>query len=267
MRFISIFPLVFTLLALCPEVVRAQAQTKADTFQAGVAAFQKNDLNTARTSFTDVLTQDPNDADALFNLGLVESKAGKPGRALALWRKALVVHPGFAFASHAIDYTRPKLEHPEIPHEVEFSETLRSDLFVPISLSKYLLLDALLLLSAGWLLIRFAGERRRALAEEKPLPGFPAIGVVLAVVFFAISALSVDKAMDASEVRGTIIEKKIEVRSTPDANGTALFDLYEGLEVVVRSSQGDWVQVSYPGGATGWIPKSALFTTRDQVTS
>jgi hypothetical protein len=82
-----------------------------------------------------------------------------------------------------------------------------------------------------------------------------------------MSALSVAKVIDQSTLRGTIIAKKIESRSTPDMTGTSLFDLYEGLEVIVRQSTDSWVQVTYPGGPTGWIPKDAILTLDGTIPS
>jgi hypothetical protein len=127
------------------------------------------------------------------------------------------------------------------------------------------LFSAIFLLTGSWLLLRYFGARRRALLDEQPLPPFPTVGIVLSLGFFVMSFLAVAKAVDQSSLRGTVLPKKIEARSTPDAAGTVLFDLYEGLEVIVQQANDSWIQVTYPGGPTGWVPKSAVFTTRDDA--
>ena len=110
------------------------------------------------------------------------------------------------------------------------------------------------------------------------MPPFPSVAVIAGVLFVSGAALSASKAYDQSVIRGTIISKQVPVLSSPDSSATQLFDLYEGLEVIVRQfsseksadaenngAKKDWVQVSYPGGSTGWIPRSSIVTTQDKV--
>lgn len=262
MRFTRFFPLVFALAALWTGAAFAQADVQ---FQAGVAAFQKNDLKTARASFEAALKLDPAHVVTLFDLGLLESKEGHNGRAIALWRKALALAPEFRPARDAIDFTRTKLERPEIPHEVETWEQLRDTALANTVLEKYLVLAAVLFFLSVWLFLGYFGAKRRALLDEKPLPGFPFVATLFAVVWVAFTILTIAKILDMQELRGTVVTKKIEARSTPDQAGTPLFDLYEGLEVIVRQTSGDWIQVNYPGGSTGWVPRTSVFTTADRA--
>lgn len=263
MRFTRFFPLVFALAALWTGA--AFADSAEAHFQAGVAAFQKNDLKAARTSFESALKLDPAHVVTLFDLGLLESKESHNGRAIALWRKALALAPEFRPARDAIEFTKSKLERSQIPHEVETWEQLRDKALANTVLEKYVILSAVLLFLSVWLFLGYFGARRRALLDEKPLPGFPVVATFLAVVWFGFAGLTVAKIVDMQELRGTIVAKKIEARSTPGEGGTPLFDLYEGLEVIVRQTSGDWLQVTYPGGSTGWIPRTSIFTTSDRA--
>lgn len=287
MRFAAIFLSVFTLLAqtcvLAPSFAHAQAGAAttpataspvaaspvaadaATHFDFGIAAFKKNDFESARAAFERSLAIDETNPVVLFNLGLTLERAGKLGPAIASWRKALFHSPGYAPARDAIRWSQAKLERAQIPHEVEFWETFRSVMLVEVSLEIYLAMTSLLFFLSGWLFLAYAGQRRRSMLDEKPLPPVPWIAALFAALCSAGLILSAAKAYDDSVERGTIVEKKIEVRSTPDASGTQLFDLYEGLEVVVRQSKGDWSQVTYPGGSTGWIPRKALSTTLDRM--
>jgi tetratricopeptide (TPR) repeat protein len=268
MRFKLILPLVFTLSALCSVLSgTAHAQSVEAKFETGVSAFKKGDLNAARTSFQEVLDQDAFNARALFNLGLVEQKSGHLGKAIGLWRKALAAHPGDRAPRSAIDWAKTKLERSEIPHEVEAWETLRSAVLARVSIEKFLITSAALLLLSGWLMLRHLGQRRQSALDERPLPPFPTAAAAFAILFAFSTALTAAKAIDMETVRGTILVKKIEARSAPDPAATPLFDLYEGLEVVVKRSAGDWLQVTYPGASSGWIPKSSVLATSDKVGS
>lgn len=263
MRFKTLFPLVFALSILGSVV--AKAQTAESHFKDGLAAFQKGDVKQARAAFRESLHLDPESPVALYNLALAEQRSGENGLALALWRKALALNPSYRPAENAIQWTKGRLERAEIPHEVEYWESFRKTVLFNTPLSTWVVCSAALLLLGGWLLLRYFGARRRALLEEQPLPPFPTVASVLLAGFLLFVGLSGAKAWDLSIVRGTVLPKKVEARSAPDTSGTPLFDLYEGLEVIVRYRTGDWTQVTYPGGPTGWVPTSAIFATTDKV--
>ena len=241
------------------------ARPNEPLFTAAVGAFQKGDFKQARTSFTEILKTDPADPVVLYNLGLTEEKLGKIGMALGLWRKALAVNPEYSAPRRAIEWSRGKLERAQISHDVELWESFRATVLTRFSLETFLLATATALLAGGWLFLRYLGARRSSILDEKPLPAFPMTATFVSTAFFFLVFLSVAKAFDMQVVRATIIEKKVEARSSPDPEGTPLFNLYEGLEVIVRQEAKDWVQVSYPGASTGWIPQTAVFATTAQV--
>jgi tetratricopeptide (TPR) repeat protein len=238
--------------------------TVAQAFQNGLAAFQKSDFKTARVWFRETLAKDPSQIVAWYDLGLTESRLGNAGLAMAFWRKALVLSPSFSQAKHALTYTRNKLEHADIPHDVEMWETLHADVLVYGSLVQFSFFTAIVFFMAAWFALKFIGARRRAILDEKPLPPFPAVASILSLAFVTLFALTICKIVDDADLRATVIVKKIEAKALPDTTSTALFDLFEGLEVIVRQTRKEWVQVTYPGGATGWIPRAALFTNADR---
>jgi tetratricopeptide (TPR) repeat protein len=261
--FLSVFVLSFI---LCfGGVVQASVQQAESKFREGVEAFQKKDLPTARVAFVESLKENQQSAVALYNLGLVEAELGKNGQAIALWRKALALKPGYSAAENSIDWASRKLERQEIAHEVETWERLRPIFFQQVSFLSYFLASIFFLAASGALLLHYFGARRRALIDERPLPKTPLAPALCVLFFICFATLTVLKVVDEQDLRATIVAKKVEARSTPDAEATSLFDLYEGLEVIVQSQKGDWIQVTYPGGATGWVPKSAVMSLKDRV--
>ena len=272
MRFNFIFPLVFVFSMVGACVTRAaeiptESSNPQASFTAGIDAYQKKDWVKARSAFLASLEGKPENATALYNLGLTENAAGHTGMALGLWRKALVTSPRFTPASNAIEFAQKKLDHPEIPHDVEAWESFRKVALAPYSIDTFLIATALFLMSGGWLFFGFLGARRSARLDEKPRPGLPYGPVVLLILFIICGSLSLCKGIDSQTIRGTILDKKIEALSSPDSTATPLFDLYEGLEVIVRIANGDWTQVTYPGGATGWIPKRAVLATNEPASA
>ena len=75
---------------LSPEVKKAVEE--------GIAAFAKNDLESARDSFRKLLAIEPENLNGLVNLGLVESRLNHPGEAEKLLKSAVRVDPDAAFA-------------------------------------------------------------------------------------------------------------------------------------------------------------------------
>ncbi|RYZ67979.1 MAG: hypothetical protein EOP05_17020, partial [Proteobacteria bacterium] len=178
---------------------------------------------------------------------------------------ALALSPGFYPAEKSLTWTRGKLEKADIPHDVEFWETLRSSVLTDLSMEKFEALTVILFSIFLWLALGYVGRRRRAILDEKPLPAPPFAASIVGVIFLVIGLLTLAKAVDIQDTRATVIVKKVEARALPEAGATVLFDLYEGLEVVVRGSRQGWIQVTYPGGATGWVTRSSVFTTADRL--
>ncbi len=241
--------------------IAARAETASTLFAAGVVALQKNDLATARADFQSSLKLDPRQSQGYYNWGQVEFRSQNLGLAIGLWRKALDIDSGNRPAQEALAFAEKKLEHPQIAHETELWETLRSEVLLHVSLLSLLFLTSLFLLSAGWLGVVFFMGRKRAIRNETPLPSFPILALIFSFGLALSALLSVAKVIDLQTPRGTVVPKQLNALTTPDASGTPLFELYQGLEVIIQQSNSNWYQVTYPGGMTGWVPSHSIFVS------
>jgi tetratricopeptide (TPR) repeat protein len=281
----SFFPLILTLLITCCLQATTQAQDTAsepasdpsavesktsqtstwtgfkEAFESGVLSYQNKNFEEALTAFNFALEKDPSNVQALTNLALVQFQLGQLPWSVALLRKAHNLDPDFSTPRAALEFILPQLGTREIPHEIQFWETFRSSFLVPFPLNSFLAMTALCLLGAGWLWLHYLGQRRQAFQEEKPLPSFPLIATFAALIFLSGLTLSALKIWDLNIPRGTIVSEKVTVYSAPDDKSAVLFDLFGGLEVIMKSSSEQWVQVNYPGALTGWVPKSSVFQT------
>jgi tetratricopeptide (TPR) repeat protein len=230
-------------------------------FQAGVSTYQKQNYPEARAAFSQALQMQPNNVQTLVNLALVQFQLGQKAWAIALLRKAYHLDPKFSVTQSALQFILPQMDIKEIPHEIQLRETLRESVLNPVSLSTYLGFTALTLFATGWIFLAYFGKRRVALRNEEALPGFPVIGSLIALFFITSLSLTLLKSWDQSIPRGTVVSEKVTVYSAPSEKSVALFDLYGGLEVVLSTSQEDWVQVTYPGALTGWVPKASIYQT------
>lgn len=246
-----------------PEVQKASNFEEA--FKRGIELYQNKKFADASAQFRQAVDFQPLNVSGLTNLALSEFEAGHKPIAVALLRKALAIDPDFSTPEAALKFILPQLEVREIPHEIQFRETLRAQFLSPVPWPAYLLLNLMCLVAGGWLVIGYLGGRRRAIKSELPLPPFPSVGVIFIVGFLVTTFLSAAKFLDYQIPRGTIIADKITVMSAPDQKAVSLFDLYGGHEVIIEkldtSSKEEWVQVTYPGALSGWIPKSSIYPT------
>ncbi|MGZ5279206.1 MAG: tetratricopeptide repeat protein, partial [Pseudobdellovibrionaceae bacterium] len=155
-------------------------------FEAGVASYQAKKYDEARLAFTQALEKEPLNVQALTNLALVQFQLGRKAWAVALLRKAHNLNPDFSTPKASLEYILPQLDVKEIPHEIQMWETIRTNLIVPFTLTGFLTLTALCLFATGWLWLQYIGKRREAFREEKPDPAFPAIPIIIALIFTTV---------------------------------------------------------------------------------
>jgi tetratricopeptide (TPR) repeat protein len=236
--------------------------------QSGIKYYHESKFAQAQEDFQKALDLDPKSIPALTNLALAQFQNGNKGWALALLRKATTLDPNFSTLKQAQDFIYPQLEVKELPHEILLSETLHQRILAPVSIFWFSVLSALFILACGWSLLSFFGARKRALEQDLPnaqisfLSVIFALGAVLCIVLFGL------KLFDQKNIRATVVAAKVAALSLPDDKAPSLFDLSQGLEVLIDKEQIDdnkktWSQVTYPGGPTGWVPKSSLFVTTE----
>jgi len=245
----------------------AEDATFTKNFQEGVKLYQAKEFEKAKGAFDEALKNEPHNATAMTNLALVEYQLGNKPLAIAHFRKALVLDPELAAASAGLKFAFSQLEIKEVPHKIDNFEDLRARFLAPVPMSVYLILTALFLFSAGWTFLSYLGRRKQALTKESSLPSFPVISGLFALGFFAALGLSVLKYYDSTIQRGTIITERVSLQSAPGDGQTTLLDLYGGFEVIIHQSEGEWVQVEYPGSLAGWMKKEVLFVTSNGVNS
>ncbi|WP_413585963.1 tetratricopeptide repeat protein [Bdellovibrio sp. HCB274] len=255
-RFIVFF---FTL--ILPTLAWTQSADFAALFNQGTQHYTAKEYEKSRDAFAKALELDPHNATTLTNLALAQFQLGKKPLAVGLFRKALTNDPDLTQARAGLKFALGQMEVKDIPHQIETYETVRKKLLEPVSQIAYLIMTALFLFAAGWIWIGFMGQRRRAIAEETALPGFPVIGSLLALGFLVSITLLGLKIYDQSIVRATVIEDKVSLQAAPGENQAALLEVFGGMEVIVQNENAEWSQVTFPGSITGWVKKSAILRT------
>jgi tetratricopeptide (TPR) repeat protein len=237
----------------------ADESAHENLFQKGLAAYQNKLYSEAQQHFQELLADGVISAELLHNLALTDYQLGQKPMALALWRKALNIDPGFRPAHSARNFVEEELQHRGWERD-RFTQGLRRTLETA-SLYELLWLVALVLGLNGYFWLVYWGKRREALEEEQPLPKFPTAALMLTVILLAIGLLTVLKAQYSFQKRATITGNIVNARSLPSPDGVSLFELRGGAEVMIRRQNEDWYQVQNTEGATGWVANQDLFIT------
>ncbi len=239
----------------------ASTESFETVYAEGIKLYQTKVYDKAREKFEKAVSLKSNNASALTNLGLTQYRTNQKGLAIANFRKALSYDPDQITAQSALKYALSQLEIKEIPHQIETYETIRANILQPVTLNTFILLCILLLFSSGWTILNYFGKRKKAFTDETAMPGVPVVAIILGVGFVVLSTLAGLKIYDHSLPRATIIADKVSVQTAPGDNQATLIDLYSGFEVIVRNSDQDWIQVTYPGAITGWIKQNTAIIT------
>lgn len=238
------------------------------SYTAGLKSYQDSNFEQAKQDFLTALKEEPQNPFINYNLALTEWKLGRTGMSLALLRRAQYVDPTLQEAAEAEALIRESLKVKDLPHQISLWETIRSQLLKNLSTNLLLGTLALILGIVGFTGPRYLGARRRNLegeAEQIPSPTAFLLSSALALFVLITTGL---KFFDLTRTRATIVSQKVEALSGPETGASGLFELFEGLEVIVRrtfldSNNKEWSHVTYPGGMTGWIASEHLVSHSD----
>ncbi len=216
-------------------------------FTQALQSFKQGELAKSRDSFLQLLTAHPDDPVLLYNLGLTEMTDQHPGRALAYWRKALYLDPGFSPAVAGLTQLAQL-------KKFDFTPSLTEQIHWRISLTSFLVALWLTCLFCGFWLIRWARGRRE---ENNPIPLWPVfVSGLFSVVFLFFATQRMWR--DHYQLTGTILASSAPVYASPSVDAPALFDFKEGDEVRVHHSKEGWLQVQRGDTAAGWVKKDEV---------
>ncbi len=244
--------IVLLLFAVCWVENAQPAESFDGFFRQGLSAYQAKKFDEAAGLFAKAAEIEPNNPAAWSNLGLSFASQQKFAPALAYFRQALWLKANDPTATAGAAAAFEKMEVKEIPHRSDFSVLLRKNLLEKISTQQLWLISFLSFLLLGWIA---TGRNRKTRMNSFIFSAF---------LFLTCFSALLLQLWDRQTPHATIVEKKITAVSAPETTGVPIFDLFEGLDVEVKQVQKDWLQVTYPGALTGWIPRNtAIITSKE----
>ena len=216
--------------------------------QAGTA-YREGRYSQAAATYLKLVEMGFDGADVRYNLGNAYLRSGELARAIAEYRKALILNPRDRDALANLSFARQSATDAVSPPEP--APWRRALLFWHDSLGwsekvRLAVLAAMLF----WALLALRLWRGRWLAAGW-LSGF--VAAVAVVLGLSAAAESVFPARV-----GVVLPVRVEVYSGTDLRSQVIFNLHAGTEVRVERTDRDWTEFTLSDGRRGWLPTEQM---------
>lgn len=218
-------------------------------FQKADEAYNQKNYTEAIALYEELVKQGYKDATVYYNLGNAYFKNNQLARAILNYERALRLDPANEDIKHNIAFVNQQtIDKIEVQPEPFIKTWVRfvRDLFS----IKIWSIFSILFVAVGCvcivLMIIFAVPRWRM-----ALFVVACIAFVVAVFSFVFANLQKNNVNRQDEA--IIMDKIVTVKSTPDASGTNLFTVHEGIKVQITDRAGTWIEIRFTDGNKGWI--------------
>lgn len=234
----------------------AAVRTPQQLWERGNTLYTNGDYNGAIAAYDSIVNQGLGSAKLYYNLGNAYFKAGRTGKAIVFYNRALKLAPSDSDTAYnlayANTYVKDKIDAVPEFFVARWVRSLRnllgSNAWAVISL---VLLALTLALTGIYLL----SERRRV----RKAGFFSAIAaLILTIITFSFAATERHAILDSSEA--IVLSSAVSVKSSPDRTSKDIFILHEGTKVTVLDRFGDWTEIRIADGNEGWVVNSSIET-------
>jgi tetratricopeptide (TPR) repeat protein len=219
-----------------------------DAFQAAEEHYQAQRFDEAVAIYERYTNDGIEDGVLYYNLGNAYFKAGRLGRAVLNYERALRLLPGdadvranLAFANELIT---DDVDERSLPGAVQWVvDSYRA--VTPNALARLLSLAALV---GGGLVSVLLIERLR----ERRNTVLLLVGLCGVIALVSATALVSKLREESVRVEGVVLSENAYVRSGPGEANPRLAEIHEGLKVRVLGERSGWLQITLDNGLTGW---------------
>jgi len=220
------------------------------TYQRGMDAFANEQWPLAIQEFESILRNGYEAEILYYNLGNAYYRAEQVAGSVWAYEKALILNPNDDDARYNLALANlrveDRIELPEIPFYLRLYRGIRESL-TPGEWIRWVSI-ILFIMSLFYTTSRFL---------QRSWLGWPIVpGTVVAIIIFIIALDSITTTSRTKE--GIVYNEQVTVTSAPLNRSTALFELHEGLKVVILEQNEDWYQIELLDGKSGWLPADQL---------
>jgi len=223
-----------------------------DLFGQACDFYEAGDLVSARAGFEALLKMGVRNGVVYYNLGNCYYKQGEMGRAVANYRRALMLSPRDEDTRVNLDLLRSAVGFRDTTSAFGVGSMGDAPLRLASAREWQIVFYASYYLCVISLLgVLFLGGRARA-AAARVLVALLIVGACS----FALSAHGRSRFRDGSDA--VVVAERTEFMSGPGAAFEELVRLSDGVELRLRARSGIWVEAQLPTGEVGWVREGDL---------
>lgn len=229
------------------------APPASELYTAAAALYKQSQFEKAAATYEKIIMQGYRSPEVYYNLGNCYYKLNHTGKAILNFERAKKLAPDDEDILHNLQLAQLKTVDrlTPVPQLALFSAWNN---FVSTQSSKGWGLAALACL---WMaLLVFA--LHYFLLKKRWLSVMASLLFIFSLAFLSL-AYQQSKA-ELSADTGVLLVENTSIKSAPDANGTDLFTIHEGLCFAIVDEVGNWYKIRLADGKIGWIEKG-LFET------
>ena len=217
-------------------------------------AYTAGNYDTALEIYNAALDKGYESADLYYNVANCHFRKGALAASILNYERALKLDPSHDDAKHNLEFaesrTVDKIDSLGSVFLVDWWNAIANitsaDAWAWIAISLFVV--ALVALSL-YIFVRKMWVRK---------VGF---SVAIVALFFTIISMLCAYTrynVETSKAEAIVFSQTVTIKSSPDSSGNDLFILHEGTKVNIKSTLGEWVEISTLDGNSGWMPASAI---------
>jgi tetratricopeptide (TPR) repeat protein len=217
-------------------------------------AYASGKYQEAIDQYQQILKAGMESVNLYYNLGNCYYKLGDNTKAILNYERALLLEPGDEMVRYNLKMAQQAIvDKIEILPELFFVRWYKS-LITTYSADQWgyfsVGLFIIFLLMAGL----FFYSRTQGMKKTGFVVGIVAFFLTLTTILFAYQQ---DQRISNREY-AIITTPSVTVKGAPDASGTSLFLIHEGLKVQLLEELGDWYNIRLADGNEGWVARTDL---------
>lgn len=263
MALLILFPLFAVLTLVSPLTLFSAGKANAEEDQKRLFSLAQDRFDAAKTPeeflqaatmYESILSGGYENGAVCFNLGNAYMRAGRPGAALAAYRRAQRLLPRDSYVDANLRAALAAL--PDAPRlEGAGDAWWKWALFWHASLAEH---ERLCLAAAGWV-VAFLLAAARLIAFPQAGRGRSSLGwsTVVALALSVVFSLSAGLGyQEEAQTRYGVVLRETTARKGNGESYAPAFDkaVKEGAEFTVAEQRGEWLAVRFSGAGEAWVP-------------
>lgn len=234
--------------------ITSYADSNKGQMELGNEAYKEGRYQEAIDYYQHILETGNFSKELYYNLGNAMYKSGKLPEAILYYEKARVLDPNDEDVLFNLGIANAQIvdEIEEIP-EPFLTATLR-DLIQMTSSNTWAIiaLIAFLLFLSG--LAFYFMNNRKGIRQSS----FYIALIALIVFIGGLSFARTSQKQILNNGSAIVFTPTVNIKSSPDENGTKLFILHEGSKVEITDSLGNWFEIKLKDGNSGWLKNTDI---------